>query len=105
MLLEAVKTLGTIRRFLHVSTDEVYGESSYELDKANVEAGEPSQGRPEHTRVLPVSQLLNVSTVEGDGCLEWLRLCTTAYFVVTLRTSEGRLECGFGCPQRRLELS
>jgi len=36
VLLEAVKTLGTIKRFLHVSTDEVYGESSYELDKANV---------------------------------------------------------------------
>ena len=38
VLLETVKTLGTIKRFLHVSTDEVYGESSYELDKANVEA-------------------------------------------------------------------
>ena len=37
VLLEAVKTLGTIKRFLHVSTDEVYGESSYELDAANVE--------------------------------------------------------------------
>lgn len=38
VLLEAVKTLGTIKRFLHVSTDEVYGESSYELDAANVES-------------------------------------------------------------------
>ena len=38
VLLETVKTVGTIKRFLHVSTDEVYGESSYELDKANVES-------------------------------------------------------------------
>ena len=38
VLLETIKTLGTIKRFLHVSTDEVYGESSYEMDKANVEA-------------------------------------------------------------------
>ena len=38
VLLETVKTLGTIKRFLHVSTDEVYGESSYEKDEANVEA-------------------------------------------------------------------
>ena len=38
VLLETVKTLGTIKRFLHVSTDEVYGESSYEKDQANVEA-------------------------------------------------------------------
>ena len=39
VLLETVKSLGDqIKRFLHVSTDEVYGESSYELDKANVEA-------------------------------------------------------------------
>jgi dTDP-glucose 4,6-dehydratase len=37
VLLETVKTLGTIKRFLHVSTDEVYGESSYEKDEANVE--------------------------------------------------------------------
>ena len=37
VLLESVKALGTIKRFLHVSTDEVYGESSYELNKANVE--------------------------------------------------------------------
>ena len=36
VLLETVKTLGTIKRFLHVSTDEVYGESSYEKDEANV---------------------------------------------------------------------
>lgn len=38
VLLETVKTLGTVRRFIHVSTDEVYGESSYELEKANIES-------------------------------------------------------------------
>ena len=38
VLLETVKTLGTIKRFLHVSTDEVYGESSYENNEANVES-------------------------------------------------------------------
>ena len=38
VLLETVKTLGTIKRFLHVSTDEVYGESSYENNDANVES-------------------------------------------------------------------
>lgn len=37
VLLESSKILGTIRRFLHVSTDEVYGESSYELNEANSE--------------------------------------------------------------------
>lgn len=37
VLLEAVKSSRTLRRFLHVSTDEVYGESSFELDEANVE--------------------------------------------------------------------
>ena len=37
VLLETVKAVGTIRRFLHVSTDEVYGESSYESNEANVE--------------------------------------------------------------------
>ena len=38
VLLETIKTLGTIKRFLHVSTDEVYGESSYENNEANVES-------------------------------------------------------------------
>ena len=37
VLLETVKALGTIKRFLHVSTDEVYGESSYEFGQANEE--------------------------------------------------------------------
>ena len=37
VLLESCKTLGTIKRFLHVSTDEVYGESSYELNASNTE--------------------------------------------------------------------
>ena len=37
VLLEVVKTLGTVKRFLHVSTDEVYGDSSYEKDEANIE--------------------------------------------------------------------
>ena len=37
VLLETVKAVGSIRRFLHVSTDEVYGESSYEFGEANVE--------------------------------------------------------------------
>ena len=37
VLLEACKTLGIIKRFMHVSTDEVYGESSYENDAANKE--------------------------------------------------------------------
>ena len=36
VLLETVKTLGTIKRFLHVSTDEVYGESSYELSLIHI---------------------------------------------------------------------
>ena len=38
VLLETAKTLGTIKRFLHVSTDEVYGETSYENNEANVES-------------------------------------------------------------------
>jgi len=38
VLLETVKKLGMIKIFLHVSTDEVYGESSYENNQANVEA-------------------------------------------------------------------
>ena len=37
VLLESCKMLGTIKRFLHVSTDEVYGESSYELNASNTE--------------------------------------------------------------------
>ena len=36
-LLEACKLSKTIDCFLHVSTDEVYGESSYELDASNTE--------------------------------------------------------------------
>lgn len=36
-LLESSRLAGTIKRFVHVSTDEVYGESSYELDCSNTE--------------------------------------------------------------------
>ena len=36
-LLEASRIAGTVKRFLHVSTDEVYGESSFELDESNTE--------------------------------------------------------------------
>jgi len=36
-LLEASRLSGTVQRFLHVSTDEVYGESSFELDDSNTE--------------------------------------------------------------------
>ena len=36
-LLEAIKCAGTVRRFVHVSTDEVYGESSFESSKSNTE--------------------------------------------------------------------
>ena len=37
VLLEAAKRAGTVKRFVHVSTDEVYGESSFELDESNTE--------------------------------------------------------------------
>lgn len=36
-LLETCKQVGTVEKFIHVSTDEVYGESSLELDKSNTE--------------------------------------------------------------------
>ena len=36
-LLEASRLAGTVKRFVHVSTDEVYGESSFELDSSNTE--------------------------------------------------------------------
>ncbi len=36
-LLEAARIAGTVKRFVHVSTDEVYGESSFELDSSNTE--------------------------------------------------------------------
>ena len=36
-LLEAVRCAGTVKRFVHVSTDEVYGESSFELEASNTE--------------------------------------------------------------------
>lgn len=36
-LLESVRLAGTVSRFLHVSTDEVYGESSFEMDTSNTE--------------------------------------------------------------------
>lgn len=36
-LLEASRLAGTVKTFLHVSTDEVYGESSFELDSSNTE--------------------------------------------------------------------
>ena len=37
ILLEAVRLSRTVKRFVHVSTDEVYGESSFELDTSNTE--------------------------------------------------------------------
>ena len=37
VLLEATKRAGTVTRFVHVSTDEVYGESSFEHDSSNTE--------------------------------------------------------------------
>lgn len=37
VLLETVKAVGSIKRFLHVSTDEVYGESSFKFGEANSE--------------------------------------------------------------------
>lgn len=36
-MLEATRKAGTVKRFVHVSTDEVYGESSYELGESNTE--------------------------------------------------------------------
>ncbi len=36
-LLEASRLAGTVKQFLHVSTDEVYGESSFQLDTSNTE--------------------------------------------------------------------
>ena len=39
VLLEACRTSDCVKRFVHVSTDEVYGESSYELDESNTEHG------------------------------------------------------------------
>lgn len=36
-LLEASRLSGRVKRFLHVSTDEVYGESSFELGDSNTE--------------------------------------------------------------------
>lgn len=38
-LLESSRLAGTVTRFIHVSTDEVYGESSFELDSSNTEHG------------------------------------------------------------------
>lgn len=40
VLLEACKVTQTIRRFIHVSTDEVYGESDLETDIGNPEASQ-----------------------------------------------------------------
>ena len=37
VLLESVRLAGTVSRFVHVSTDEVYGESSFEMDTSNTE--------------------------------------------------------------------
>lgn len=37
VILETCKSFGCIQRFVHVSTDEVYGESSYVNDEANTE--------------------------------------------------------------------
>ena len=37
VLLEACRLAQTVTRLIHVSTDEVYGESSYELDSSNTE--------------------------------------------------------------------
>jgi len=37
VLLEAARVVGGIRRFIHVSTDEVYGESSVGLEDGNTE--------------------------------------------------------------------
>ena len=37
VLLEVCKKYGKIKKFVHISTDEVYGESSYERDESNTE--------------------------------------------------------------------
>lgn len=39
VLLEVARAYGNLKKFIHVSTDEVYGESSYELDTSNTECG------------------------------------------------------------------
>lgn len=39
VLLEVARTYGALKKFVHVSTDEVYGESSYELNSSNTEGG------------------------------------------------------------------
>ena len=36
-LLESVRLAGSVERFIHISTDEVYGESSFETDSSNTE--------------------------------------------------------------------
>lgn len=45
VLLEACKVTGGVRRFIHVSTDEVYGETDLETDVGN----------PEASRLLPTN--------------------------------------------------
>ena len=40
VLLEACRMYGGVRRFINVSTDEVYGESSYGLDQGKISYSE-----------------------------------------------------------------
>ena len=56
VLLEAVTEFGNVRRFIHVSTDEVYGESSYELGESNFE----------HTSVLKPTNPYSASKAAAE---------------------------------------
>jgi hypothetical protein len=61
VLLEACRMYGKIRRFINVSTDEVYGETSLGLES----------GLKEHSRLEPTNpySAAKVGVVEGKGAL------------------------------------
>ena len=61
VLLETARMAGTIKRFIHVSTDEVYGEASHESQNASFEHATLEPTNPYSASKAGAEMLVNVS--------------------------------------------
>ena len=66
VLLETARVARTIKRFIHVSTDEVYGEASHESQKASFEHATLEPTNPYSASKAGAEMLVNVSYLYAD---------------------------------------
>lgn len=72
-LLEAVKNYGCLNRFLHISTDEVYGDTSSDVPKKEGDGLEPTN--PYSASKLSAEKFVDVYRVAYKVPAYFLRMC------------------------------